>query len=377
MIVIFYGTSAELIKMLGITRHVPRSEQFLICTAQHKEGLTKLHPQLGIEPDLYLSEGWKGKDVANMTQMLGMMLKAHGRFAVKLRSIKKKIREHDKKQGTKSIAVVHGDTLTTVVGSYLGKFLGLKVAHVEAGLRSGTWKNPFPEELDRRIAAKVARVHFAPNDTAEANLRREKVKGEIINTRFNTAKDAIEMSSEFVSEEFSRLKLPKKYCLVLLHRTELLESKADLEAILKVLNEHASPKTPVVFTEHTTTKEKINTYGFNHYLDKPGLKVIPKQPYFDFMAIVSRADYIVTDGGGLQEDAYFFGIPTMVHRQTTEREEGLGLNADISRMDTKRVAEFLKNHKDKSEFQALRADVSPSMIVVDYFKEHKYIASKV
>jgi len=145
MVVIFYGTSAELIKMLGVIRDIPRSEQFLICTAQHREGLSKLHPQLGVEPDLYLSEGWKGKDVANMKQMLGMMLKAHGKLAVKLRQLRKLIKDHDAAHGTKSIAVVHGDTLTTVVGSYMGRFLGLQVAHVEAGLRSGNWKNPFPE----------------------------------------------------------------------------------------------------------------------------------------------------------------------------------------------------------------------------------------
>jgi UDP-N-acetylglucosamine 2-epimerase (non-hydrolysing) len=203
------------------------------------------------------------------------------------------------------------------------------------------------------------------------------VKGVIVNTQFNTAKDAIEMSDQFVSKEFERLKLPKKYCLVLLHRTELLENKGDLESILKVINEHASPKTPIVFTEHTTTKEKIQQYGLEHYLKKDGLQVIPKQPYFDFMAIVSRADYIVTDGGGLQEDAYFFGIPTMVHRMTTEREEGIGHNADISRMDTKKVADFLKNHKDKKEFDKLRHNVSPSGLVVDYLAEHSYITKKV
>ena len=377
MVVIFYGTSAELIKMLGITKHIPRSEQFLICTAQHRQGLKKLHPQLDIEPDLYLSDGWKGKDVANIKQMGAMMLGAHGKFAAKFFKLKKMLRDHDKKNGTKSIALVHGDTLTTVVGSYLGRFLGLKVGHVEAGLRSGSWKSPFPEELDRRFAAKVARIHFAPNDTAEANLRGEKVKGEIVNTQFNTAKDAIEMSSQFVSKEFEKLKLPKHFCLVLLHRTELLENKADLEAALKTISDHASSKTPVVFTEHTTTKEKIEQYNLGHYLKKEGMQTIPKQPYFDFMAIVSRADYIVTDGGGLQEDAYFFGIPTMVHRKTTEREEGIGLNADISRMDVKKLADFLENHKSKADFNRLRHDVSPSMVVVEYLLDHHYISKKI
>ncbi|HSX36474.1 MAG TPA: UDP-N-acetylglucosamine 2-epimerase [Patescibacteria group bacterium] len=377
MVVIFYGTSAELIKMLGIVRRIPRSELFFICTAQHRKGLIRLHPQIGIEPDVYLSDGWRGGDVVTMKQMLVMMLVAHTRFARKFWKIKRQIKAHDAKHGTKSVAVVHGDTLTTVAGSYLGRFLGLPIAHVEAGLRSGIWNNPFPEELDRRIAAKFARIHFPPNNTAEQSLRSERVKGDIVNTQFNTAKDAIEMSGEFVSEDFHKLVLPKKYCLVLLHRTELIENKANLEAILKVVRDHASPKTPVVFVEHSTTLQKINSYGFQHYLEKPGLTVIPKQPYFDFMVVVGNADYIVTDGGGLQEDAYFFGIPTMIHRRTTERDEGLGHNADISRMDTKKVVKFLEHHPDKSEFAALRHDVSPSQIVVDYFLEHKYIDRKL
>lgn len=373
MIVIFYGTSAELIKMIGIIKRVPRSEQLLICSAQHNSGLKKVHKQLDVEPDIYLSNGWRGKDVANMKQMLGMMLHAHGTFARKLLGIRKAIKAHDKAVGTKSVAVVHGDTLTTVIGCYMGRLLGLPVAHVEAGLRSGIWKNPFPEELDRRVATKFARIHFAPNPTAVSNLKKERVKGEIVDTKYNTAKDAIEMADQFTSEEFKKLKLPKNFCLALLHRTELIESKASLEEIIKVLAAHASKKTPVLFTEHTTTKEKIKAYGLGHYFDKSGFDILPKQPYFDYMAIVKRADYMVMDGGGLQEDAFFLGIPAMVHRQTTEREEGLGINADISRMDVRKVVNFLENHKSKSEFSQLASKVSPSKIVVDYLAEYNYI----
>lgn len=374
MLVIFYGTSAELIKILGVTSRIPRQELLLICSAQHRDGLRKVHKQLGVEPSLYLSDGWKGHDVANMKQMAGMMLTAHISFGRQYFKLKKMIRQHDVATGTKSIAVVHGDTLTTVIGAYMGRLLGLPVAHIEAGLRSGSWKNPFPEELDRRFVSKIARIHFAPNATAVRNLERERAKGIIIDTIFNTAKDSIEMSEQYVSKEFQRLNLPDHYCLILLHRTELLENKADLEAILKTIAEHASAETPVIFTEHTTTKEKIQEYGLSHYLETPGITPIPKQSYFDFMAIVKQSEYIVTDGGGLQEDAFFFGIPTMVHRKTTEREEGLGSNAAISRMDVKKVAAFLQNHQSKTHFQAKRGGVSPSTIVIDWFKDHAYVS---
>lgn len=373
MVITFYGTSAELIKMYGIIKGMPRDQQLLICTSQQHAGLQKVHKQLGIEPDVYLATGWKGGDVANMKQMLGLMLKVHGTFARQFSAIKKQIKQADIASGAKSIVLVHGDTLTTVVGAYLGRTLRLPVAHVEAGLRSGSWKNPFPEELDRRAVAKIAKIHFAPNDLAEKNLRDESAKGEIINTTFNTAKDAIEQSDQFVSDNYAKLALPPRYCLVLLHRTELLENKQSLESILKTLRVHADKKNPIVFTMHTTTAERIKSYGFDHYLEHPYIRIIPKQPYFDFMAIVKAADYIVTDGGGLQEDSFFLGIPVIVHRERTERQEGLGFNASISKMDVTKVAEFLENHKDKKDLQGLADDTSPSRVVTDYLVRNNYI----
>lgn len=373
MVVIIYGTSAELIKMYGIIKNIPRDQQYIICNAQQYAGLQKVHKQLDIEPDLYIAKGWFGQDVANMRQMLLMMFKSHGKFARQWSKVKKIIRETDKIKNTKSVVLVHGDTLTTVVGSYLGRLLGLPVGHVEAGLRSGSWKNPFPEELDRRLATKIARIHFAPNELAEKNLRDEKVKGEIINTRFNTAKDAIEQSDRFVSQAYYDLNLPKHYLLVLLHRTELLENKRNFENILRTIHSHAKQGNNVVFTMHTTTSERIKSYGFGYLLDQKNICIIHKQPYFDFMAIVKNADYIITDGGGLQEDSYFLGIPVVIHRERTERQEGLGFNAQISKMDIKKVEQFLSTHMNKNDFQRLNESASPSLVVTEYLSKRGYI----
>lgn len=373
MVVVFYGTSAELIKMLGVIQQTPRSGLLLICSSQHNKGLKKVHKQLSITPDVTLSNGWRGNDVVSIAQMAGMMIHAHLTFLRKLIPLRKQIRGYDKKHSTKSVAVVHGDTLTTVIGCYMGKALGLPVAHVEAGLRTHNWRAPFPEEIDRRIAAKFARVHFPPSPLAEEDLRKEKAKGDIINTKFNTAKDAIEQADKYVSKEFKKLKLPTKYCLVLLHRTELIENRNDLEKILKVIYDHASEKTPVVFVEHSTTQEKIKVYQFEKYLNKKGLLVIPKQPYFDFMQIVKQSEYIITDGGGLQEDAFFLGIPTMVHRKVTERQDGIGFNAQLSGLDVKKVGAFLKNHPNKRDLKQKKQRVSPSEVVVRYFRDHGYL----
>lgn len=373
MVITFYGTSAELIKMYGIIKGLPRDQQLLICTAQQHAGLQKVHKQLDIFPDIYLAKGWKGRDVANMGQMLGLMLFAHGTFLKKYRGLKKMIRDNEKQFGTKSVVIVHGDTLTTVVGSYLGRSLRLPVAHVEAGLRSGSWKNPFPEEIDRRVAAKIARIHFPPSKHAEQNLRDEGVKGAIQNTVYNTAKDAISVADNFVSENYKKLQLPEHYGLVLLHRTELLESKEQFEAILRALREHADAGNKLVFTEHTTTGERLRSYGFEKYLTHENIIRIPKQPYFDFMAIVKGSDYAVTDGGGLQEDCFFLGIPVVIHRERTERQDGLGVNATLSRMDVSAVKDFLKNHSSKESFAKLQDTQSPSQVVIDYLQKHLYI----
>ena len=373
MIVLFYGTSAELIKMYGILKLIPRQDALLICSAQHNKGLEKVHDQLNIHPDIYLSNGWFGDDVKTIPQMLGVMLQVHAKYLFKIKEIKNRIKTHDKRRKTESISIVHGDTLTTLVGSYLSKLLGLPLAHVEAGLRTHDWKSPFPEEIDRRVAGKLARIHYTPNEEAKKNLIDERVKGEIIDTKYNTAKDAIENSRFFLSDNYKKLKLPKKYCLVLLHRTELIENKDELEKILSVINEYASPERPVVFTEHSTTAKKMNLYKFEKYLQKDGIKVIPKQAYFDFMEIVRNADVIVTDGGGLQEDAYFLGIPTIIHRKVSERPDGIGINAEISHFDVEKVRKFLNNHKSKKSLQRETKNISPSEIVVKHLVSKNYI----
>ena len=374
MVIIFYGTGAELIKMLGVVQGIPRNEQLLICTSQQHAGLQHVHKQLGVTPDIYLAKGWKGRDVENMKQMLGLMLHVHATFASKIRKIRLIVKNNEHANSTKSVVLVHGDTLTTVAGAYLGRLLGLNVGHVEAGLRSGSWKSPFPEEIDRRIVSKIARIHFAPNDLAQSNLENEKVRGDIINTTFNTAKDAIEQADRFVSKNYKKLNLPKKYILVLLHRTELLESRDDLEAILKTIRNFADEGNDIVFTMHSTTAARIESYDFGQLLDHPSIRIIQKQPYFDFMAVVKASEAVVTDGGGLQEDTFFLGIPAIVHRARTERQEGLGVNSSLSGMDVAKVAKFLRDHKSKKDMKKLIDTTSPSEVVIKELKNRNFMS---
>lgn len=374
MIVVFYGTSAELIKLLGIINNSPRDQLLLVCTAQQRKQIEQFHKQSKIFPDMYLAQGWRGHDVLNILQMFGFMIKVHANYIRNYRRIKKAYRISDAKHGTKSTAIVHGDTLTTVVGVYFGLFLGLRVTHIEAGLRSGHAFHPFPEEIDRRIVSKFARIHFAPNKDAIANLRSENTKGEIINTKYNTSKDAIEAAGIMKSEFVRRLGLPKNYGLISIHRTELLERKKELEDFLRIINKHLSSKNKIVFLDHSTTKEKIRVLRFDHYLNNKYLIRIPKLAYFDFIQVAKGAKYILTDSGGLQEDAYFLGVPTLIHRLATERSEGLGSNVELSYLSTEKLEEFINQNTHNSiPPVALRDKVSPSKIVIKWLKQNNYL----
>lgn len=373
MLVIFYGTSAELIKLIGVVKGADRKDQFLICTAQQRQQLDQFHKQSDIHPDLYLAHGWRGNDVLNMRQMLGFMIKVHLNFIKNYYKIRKTFRTYDKKNQTRSTAIVHGDTLTTVVGSYFGRLLGLPVSHIEAGLRSGKVFHPFPEEIDRRIVSRIARIHFAPNEAAIENLKRENTKGDIVNTKYNTSKDALSIADTFNSKVIAKLNLPNRFGLVSIHRTELLERKKELEEFLSVINKSAKVEQPLVFLDHSTTKEKIKAVGFNHYLEKPGIYRIPKLAYMDFIQVVKKADYILTDSGGLQEDAYFLGVPTIIHRLATERNEGLGQNVELSYLKKELLEDFINRQKNDTKITRLTDTTSPSAIVIEYLKEKSYI----
>jgi UDP-N-acetylglucosamine 2-epimerase (non-hydrolysing) len=374
LVVVFYGTSAELIKLLGIVKGTDRDNLLLICTAQQKEQIEQFHTQSGIYPDMYLAQGWRGHDVLNMAEMLGFMIKLHLNFIKKYRSIMNTYKASDKKRKTKSIAVVHGDTLTTVVGAYFGRLLGLKVAHIEAGLRSGKAFHPFPEEIDRRIVTKIARVHFAPNQHAIDNLNAAHAKGDIIDTKYNTSKDAIEIAAEHKSKLVKGLNLPKHYGLISIHRTELLERKKELEDFIKAISAFVSNDGKMVFLDHSTTKDKLRVLGFDHYLKKEGMIRIPKLAYMDFIQVAKHADYILTDSGGLQEDAYFLGKPTMIHRLATERNEGLGQNVELSYLDIGTVERFLHDSDKLNQSEKVTDKTSPSKIVIDYFMREGYIS---
>ena len=218
------------------------------------------------------------------------------------------------------IMLIQGDTNTMLAAGLTALKLGIELGHVEAGLRSYDWR--MPEEHNRRMIDHVSHYLFAPTELAKKNLLEENVWGEIYVTG-NTVIDAIDMYFDKVKEAEERIQ-PKydQYALVTFHRAENVDNTQTLRDFVRILKK--SP-IPIVFPVHPRTKKRLLEYGMWNELEAPHIQLLPPQGYFEFLALMRRATVIMTDSGGLQEEATHPKIrkPVLVLRTSTERPEAV------------------------------------------------------
>lgn len=356
-IVFVVGTTAEIIKVSPVMRELAdRGHDYSVwSTAQHVTGMTATLADLHVrEPDAYLVAEDKRRHIAASDQVPVWGL----RVASSVLWNRKKFRSHLRSRGGRGVVVVHGDTFSTVIGSLIGRFLGARVAHVEAGLRSGSILNPFPEELNRRIVGRLATLHFAPTEREAGNLRASKAPGEIVVTHANTVIDAVRLA---MSDE-AGMELPAHFGLITLHRFELLREPEQFSAIVRCLATYAA-EYPMVMVAGESERVRIRQLGLDS-LFGAGLTMIHKLPYAKFLPILGRADFVVTDSGGLQEECAALGIPCAVHRTHTERYQGIGENVVLTHRNITELESFL------GSWSSLRRAVSldafwPSKVIAD------------
>jgi len=381
MVIFIYGTTGELIKLLPLVNAIPKNEQMHVLTNQQPYKVREFAKQIeGYEEieKIQVGNGFRGNDIHSMPQMLywyfGLVRGVfHSKFRKKIRALKAK---------EELIGLVHGDTNTTVVGCVLGRFAGIRVGHVEAGLRSGSLKHPFPEELNRRIAAKFCRVHFPPGKAALEALQKERVKGDIVFTEANTACDSIkwalsrakDTAGKSLESEAVRSLQGKRYAIASIHRTELLYGAGAKERVGSFLDKltELSKDMEIAFVDYPTTSVVIESLGLSSKMSS--ITRIPKQDYANMIRLLSGAQYILTDSGGFQEDSYYLGVPCVVHRMRTERDEGLGTSAELDYYDLTKVdtlLEQLMSNKPKR----LLAKFKPTAIICTYLLDKNYIST--
>jgi UDP-N-acetylglucosamine 2-epimerase (non-hydrolysing) len=264
--------------------------------------------------------------------------------------------------GLGGVCLVHGDTPSTLMAGLMARRAGLRVAHLESGLRSGSWRHPFPEELIRLAVMRLAHVLFAPDADAVANLEAlvaaGKVRGRVVATSANTGAEALRVALGAAGGVGAAGSGP---VVATMHRVENLHDDARFEGFLSLL---ARVERPAVFVVHPPTEAVLSDRGGRAVVEDLGVATSGLVPYGEFTAMLAVAPYVVTDGGSIQEECARLGVPTLLWRDRTERPDGIGANVVLARYDDDVVGAFLADPEAWRRPVAL-GDERPSAQVVD------------
>ncbi|WP_348521881.1 non-hydrolyzing UDP-N-acetylglucosamine 2-epimerase [Brevundimonas albigilva] len=309
-----FGTRPEAIKMAPVVKGLAAAENIdaRVCvTGQHREMLDQVLALFQIKPDYDLDIMKPGQSLADVTSAV-------------LRGLEAPLKDFEP-----DVVLVHGDTTTTLAASLAAYYSQTPVGHVEAGLRTGDIYAPWPEEINRKVAGAIAELHFAPTSRARANLLAEAVPEERITITGNTVIDALlEISQRLEEDEdlsrnlAARFDLPddRRIILVTGHRRESFGD--GFERICDALARLAERSdVTIVYPVHLNPNVKGPVETHLGGLD--AVRLLPPQDYLPFVYLMKRADIILTDSGGVQEEAPSLGKPVLVMRDTTERPEAL------------------------------------------------------
>ncbi|GGM44333.1 UDP-N-acetyl glucosamine 2-epimerase [Longimycelium tulufanense] len=334
MISFVAGTTAELIKIAPVYHALMNrgTKALLWFTAQHVHDVPEVLEDLRLpEPDEWLVP----REVATHVERPAQVPRWAMTVARTAYARRAELRRALTDDGRPGLVIVHGDTFTTPYGAFLGRLLGARVAHVEAGTRSGSLLSPLPEEANRRVAAHMVDIHFAPTSREVRNLRR--ARGVVVDTGANTVIDALRFAK---GNEKVAFDLPERFGLVTLHRFELLRRPERYREVLELLRD-ASAHTPLVYLVGPPERERLEQLDLYHLFDDERFLLRPKLRYLEFLPVLARAAFVVTDSGGLQEECAYLGVPCAIHRERTERHQGLGQNIVLTGMRTEGLKKFL------------------------------------
>ena len=318
-VAIFMGTRPEGIKMAPVVKAIEATDglqPLVVSTGQHKEMLQQVVDLFDIKVDHDLEVMQPNQTLPSLTARLITRIDA--------------LLEETKPD----MALVQGDTTTVFTAALCCFYRGIPVGHVEAGLRTGNMRSPFPEEANRKLACPLVSLHFPPTENSQKNLLHEHVAGDSILVTGNTVIDALQLEIdrqsskevlaplksklvEAIGEEFTE----KPYVLVTGHRRENLGGGFDeiCNALATLAGTH--PDHLFIYPVHLNPKVQKPVYDKLGKFDN--IKLIPPQPYSEFVMLMNHSRIVLTDSGGVQEEAPSLGKPVLVMRDTTERPEGV------------------------------------------------------
>lgn len=307
-IMVCFGTRPEAVKMcplvLELARHTDAFETVVCVTGQHRELLRQVLDVFGVEPKYDLSVMEPRQTLFTITE--------------KILAAIEPVLEREKPD----LMLVHGDTTTSFACALAAFYKQIPVGHVEAGLRTYELCSPYPEEFNRQAVSIIGRYHFAPTELAGANLRKEGKDPESIYVTGNTAIDALKTT---VREDYAHAELDwakdSRLILITAHRRENLGDpmRHMFRAIRRVMDEH--PDVKAIYPIHMNPVVRATAEEFLGHDDR--IHIIEPLDVLDFHNFMKRSYLILTDSGGIQEEAPSLGKPVLVMRDTTERPEGI------------------------------------------------------
>ena len=325
-IMLVFGTRPEAIKMCPLVKEFqkyPNDFETIVCvTGQHREMLDQVLKIFEVTPDYDLNIMKQGQDLYDVT----------ARVLTGMRDILKATRP--------DVVLVHGDTTTSTAAALAAFYQQIPVGHVEAGLRTHNIYSPWPEEMNRQITGRIATYNFAPTPLSEKNLKEEKAQGQIFVTG-NTVIDALHMvvgklkSDKALADnqikvladagyDVTRLDSGKKLVLITGHRRENFgEGFISMVTAMKDLSEKY-PDVDFVYPMHLNPNVRKPIHEvFGDDLTRPNFFFIEPLQYLEFVYLMEKSTVVLTDSGGIQEEAPGLGKPVLVMRDTTERPEAL------------------------------------------------------
>jgi UDP-N-acetylglucosamine 2-epimerase (non-hydrolysing) len=337
------GTRPEAVKMAPVVRALAAREDLrvrVLATAQHREMLDQIHAFFGVRPDRDLDLMRPGQTLADLT---ARMVAAFDPVLA---------------EEAPALVLAQGDTTTVMVAALCCFYRHVPFAHVEAGLRTGDLRQPFPEEMNRLLVSRLASLHFAPTPRAAGNLIREGTAGDRVHVTGNTVVDALLWAAQRVDAAKFRPAPGQRLLLVTAHRRE--HFGAPLHAVCRALRRLADrPDVRLLYPVHPNPN--VREVAQRALGDHPHVRLVEPLDYPDMVAAMAACDLILTDSGGVQEEAPSLGKPVLVLRNTTERPEGIEAGAArlVGTDEARIVAEAERLLDDRAAWSAMATVQNP------------------